>query len=86
MLVTAAKQPASGSGPWLERGHGFHASLQSKENLRLVGIMADAFNPSVRDAEASGFRGYSGLQSEFHTVRPCPKINKQKQKKINREL
>lgn len=56
--------------------------------------MADAFNPSVRDSEASGVQGYSGLQSEFHIVRPCPKINKQKQmnkqtkakKKINREL
>lgn len=44
-----------------------------------AGIMADAFNPSVREAEASGVQGYSGLQSEFHMVRPCPKINKQKQ-------
>lgn len=44
-----------------------------------AGIMADAFNPSIREAEASGVQAYCGLQSESHIVRPCPKINKQKQ-------
>jgi hypothetical protein len=50
------------------------------------GVVAHAFNPSTREAEAGGFR-LLGLQSEFqdsqgYTEKPCLKKQKNKTKKI----
>jgi hypothetical protein len=60
------------------------------EDKRKPGVVAHAFNPSTREAEAGGFlsRGQSGLQSEFqdsqgYTEKPClEKPKKEKKKKV----
>jgi hypothetical protein len=60
------------------------------------GVVAHAFNPSTREAEAGGFlssRPAPGLQSEFqdsqgYTEKPClekPKKKKQKQKQKQKQ-
>jgi hypothetical protein len=52
------------------------------------GVVAHAFNPSTREAEAGGFlsSGQTGLQSEFqdsqgYTEKPSQKNQKKKKKK-----
>jgi hypothetical protein len=65
-------------------------------NLKIVllsqAVVAHALNPSTQEAEAGGFRGQPGLQSEFqdsqgYTERPClekPKRKKKKKRKKKR--
>jgi hypothetical protein len=53
-----------------------------------LGVVAHAFNPSTREAEAGGFRGQPGLQSEFqdsqgYREKPC--LEKQKTKKPHKK-
>jgi hypothetical protein len=49
-------------------------------------VVAHAFNPSTWEAEAGGFRGQPGLQSELqdsqgYTEKPCLEKPKKKKKK-----
>jgi hypothetical protein len=50
------------------------------------GVVAHAFNPSTREAEAGEVRGQPGLESEFqdsqsYTEKPCLEKSKKKKKK-----
>jgi hypothetical protein len=75
--------------------------LTCKESLKKLlekeiepGVVAHAFYPSTREAEAGGFLssvgGQPGLQSEFqdsqsYTEKPCLGKKKQKQKQTNKK-
>jgi hypothetical protein len=62
--------------------------ITSRPGVSEPGVVAQAFNPSTREAEAGGFQGQPGLQSEFqdsqgYTEKPCLRKKKKKKKRVS---